>query len=103
MAGSDTFTSANALATNGSFTSESIAFAVLQACKQLNLRLEPARRKLDNPTWERVVRQAYDDGRSRPVRSSNYEYYVINVRSRKPSEVLNISSASYFTLKSTRS
>lgn len=60
--GSDTFVAPNAMASSGSITSESVAFATLKACKELLTRLDPAKRQLPNPSWEEIVKKAYDDG-----------------------------------------
>ncbi|XP_049875014.1 uncharacterized protein LOC126373077 isoform X1 [Pectinophora gossypiella] len=60
--GSDNFVSPNAMASNGSITSESVAYATVRACKALLMRLEPARKELNEPTWEEVVKQAYEKG-----------------------------------------
>ncbi|XP_063364928.1 uncharacterized protein LOC134653488 [Cydia amplana] len=60
--GSDTFTSPNAMASNGSITSECVAFATIKACNDLTARMEPARAELAEPTWEEVVKRAYKKG-----------------------------------------
>ncbi|XP_068627552.1 uncharacterized protein [Battus philenor] len=60
--GSDTFTSPNSMASNGSITSECVAFATLKACKELLTRLEPAKKNMVEPTWDRIIKKSYDDG-----------------------------------------
>ncbi|XP_041981383.1 xanthine dehydrogenase 1-like [Aricia agestis] len=60
--GSDSFTSPNAMASNGSITSESVAFATVKACKELLERLEPAKAELYEPKWIDVIKKAYDKG-----------------------------------------
>ncbi|KAF9823384.1 hypothetical protein SFRURICE_006597 [Spodoptera frugiperda] len=60
--GSNSFVSPNSMASNGSLTSDSVAYATLKACEDLNKRLEPARKELNEPTWEQVVNQAYQKG-----------------------------------------
>nr|UZT55363.1 aldehyde oxidase 4 [Spodoptera frugiperda] len=60
--GSNSFVSPNSMASNGSLTSDSVAYATLKACEDLNKRLEPARNELNEPTWEQVVNQAYQKG-----------------------------------------
>ncbi|XP_026330989.1 indole-3-acetaldehyde oxidase-like [Hyposmocoma kahamanoa] len=58
--GTDTFTSPNAMVTSGSSTSETVAFATMQACKELKRRLDPFRK--DGMTWKCVVKEAYKAG-----------------------------------------
>ncbi|XP_045774054.1 xanthine dehydrogenase-like isoform X1 [Maniola jurtina] len=65
--GADTFISPNAMATNGSITSESIAFATVKACNELLSRLEPAKADLNEPTWQEIVTAAYNKGISLQV------------------------------------
>ncbi|XP_073945954.1 uncharacterized protein isoform X2 [Choristoneura fumiferana] len=60
--GSDTFVSPNSMASNGSYTSECLAFATVKACKELLDRMEPARSELNEPTWEEVVKRSFDKG-----------------------------------------
>ncbi|KAG8310131.1 hypothetical protein J6590_069743 [Homalodisca vitripennis] len=43
----------------GSFTSESVCFAVEECCKMINQRLEPIRKALVNPTWPALIQAAY--------------------------------------------
>lgn len=60
--GSDTFVSPNAFATNGSITSESVAFATMKACNELLARLEQTKAELNEPTWEEVITAAFNKG-----------------------------------------
>lgn len=59
--GSDTFTSPNAVASSGSISSESLAYAALKACNLLNCRLKEYRQTLHQP-WETAVESAHRDG-----------------------------------------
>lgn len=60
--GANSFVSPNAMASNGSLTSDSVAYATLKACEDLTKRLEPAKKDLNEPTWEEVIKQAYEKG-----------------------------------------
>ncbi|XP_047028071.1 indole-3-acetaldehyde oxidase-like [Helicoverpa zea] len=60
--GADSFVSPNAMVSNGSITSDSVAFATVKACEDLNKRLEAAKKELNEPTWEEVVKTAYEKG-----------------------------------------
>lgn len=60
--GSDSFVSPNSIASSGSITSESVAYATLKACEDLLKRLDVAKKDLVEPTWEEVVKKAYDKG-----------------------------------------
>ncbi|XP_013162076.1 PREDICTED: indole-3-acetaldehyde oxidase-like [Papilio xuthus] len=60
--GADSFVSPNAMASNGSITSECVAYATLKACKELLKRLEPAKKGIKEPTWEQIVKKSYDNG-----------------------------------------
>lgn len=50
------------MATNGSMTSECLAFAAVKACSELLTKMQPARDELTDPTWEEVVTSAYKKG-----------------------------------------
>ncbi|XP_072944523.1 uncharacterized protein [Epargyreus clarus] len=60
--GSDSFVCPNAMASNGSITSECVAHATVKACKELLERLAPIKNKMNKPTWQEVVKTAFDDG-----------------------------------------
>ncbi|CAK1583031.1 unnamed protein product [Parnassius mnemosyne] len=60
--GSNSFVSPNAMGSSGSITSECVAYATIEACKELLKRLEPARNELTNPTWEQIVKKSFDNG-----------------------------------------
>ncbi|XP_013136142.1 PREDICTED: indole-3-acetaldehyde oxidase-like [Papilio polytes] len=59
--GTDSFVSPNSMATNGSITSECVAYATLKACRELLKRLEPAKKGMKEPTWEQIVKKSYDN------------------------------------------
>lgn len=59
---STSFTSPNNFVTGGSIGSECVALATMKACEELNKRLKPVKKKMGNPSWEELVRQAYQDG-----------------------------------------
>ncbi|KOB57817.1 Aldehyde oxidase 2 [Operophtera brumata] len=48
---SDSFTSPNSMASNGSITSDCVAFATVKACEELLRRLEPFKKGLENPKY----------------------------------------------------
>ncbi|XP_026741819.1 xanthine dehydrogenase-like [Trichoplusia ni] len=60
--GANSFVSPNSMASNGSLTSDSVAYATLKACEDLTKRLEPAKKDLNEPTWEEVIKNAYEKG-----------------------------------------
>ncbi|XP_072742748.1 uncharacterized protein [Anoplolepis gracilipes] len=49
----------NNAVTGGSVTSESCAYATIQACKELLKRLEPIKKDLKDPSWQKLVFAAY--------------------------------------------
>lgn len=61
--GSDSFVSPNAMASNGSITSDSVAYATLKACDDLMKRFDKVKKDLVEPTWEQVVKKAYEKGK----------------------------------------
>ncbi|XP_046967892.1 indole-3-acetaldehyde oxidase-like [Vanessa cardui] len=60
--GSDNFVAPNNIASSGSITSEAVAFATVKACNELLKRLEPIKQELEEPTWQKVVKTAFDKG-----------------------------------------
>lgn len=48
----------NSLPTGGSLTSEGVCFATIKACDILLSRMEPIKKKLNNPTWEDLVKKS---------------------------------------------
>lgn len=61
---SDTVISPNSMCSNGSLTSDSVAFATVKACEELLRRLEVVKKDLNEPTWEEVIAAAYNKGES---------------------------------------
>lgn len=59
---STSFTSPNAIVTGGSVGSECVVFAAMKACETINERLQPLREKMDKPSWEALVANAYGAG-----------------------------------------
>ncbi|XP_013192300.1 uncharacterized protein LOC106136327 isoform X2 [Amyelois transitella] len=59
---SDSLVSPNSMASNGSITSDCVTHATLKACSELLDRLQPVRNEMTEPTWEEVVRKAYEKG-----------------------------------------
>ncbi|CAH0726812.1 unnamed protein product, partial [Brenthis ino] len=55
----DTFVAPNNIQTGGSTTSQNISIGVRKCCEQLLKRLEPVRIALHNPTWEELIRRAF--------------------------------------------
>ncbi|CAH0562395.1 unnamed protein product [Brassicogethes aeneus] len=53
--------SPNVSMTGASMTSEGVCYSVIKACSTLLKRMEPIKDKLDNPTWEEIVKQCYFD------------------------------------------
>lgn len=58
----DTVTCPNNFVSGGSQTSEAVCFAVIKACQLLLDRLSAVRETLRNPTWEVLIREAYNRG-----------------------------------------
>uniref|UniRef100_A0A6B2EPU6 Putative xanthine dehydrogenase n=1 Tax=Phlebotomus kandelakii TaxID=1109342 RepID=A0A6B2EPU6_9DIPT len=50
---------ANSMVTAGSFTSDTIGYAVKNCCENLNLRLAPIRIQNPTGTWEEIIQAAY--------------------------------------------
>ncbi|XP_041981533.1 probable aldehyde oxidase 2 [Aricia agestis] len=59
---SSSVTSPNCMATGGSVGSECVSYATLKACEIIKERLEEVKKKMDNPTWKELVKQAYQSG-----------------------------------------
>ncbi|XP_069694441.1 xanthine dehydrogenase-like isoform X2 [Periplaneta americana] len=56
---SNNLTSPNGMVTGGSITSEACSYAAMLCCKELLKRMEPAKKDLDNPTWQQWTQAAY--------------------------------------------
>ncbi|XP_023950417.2 uncharacterized protein LOC112054759 [Bicyclus anynana] len=50
----------NSMPTGGSLTSNNVTVGVRRCCEELLRRLEPVRLQMDNPTWEQLIKRAYD-------------------------------------------
>ncbi|XP_049874984.1 uncharacterized protein LOC126373065 [Pectinophora gossypiella] len=50
----------NGFITGGSLTSQNVGVGVQQACEELLARLDPIRATMDNPTWEALVKKAFE-------------------------------------------
>jgi xanthine dehydrogenase/oxidase len=68
-----TNTIANATATAGSMTTDMYGMALLNACEQLNERLNPVREKMPNASWEEIINSAFF---SRIILSAHGTYIV---------------------------
>ncbi|XP_047533953.1 xanthine dehydrogenase 1-like isoform X2 [Vanessa atalanta] len=56
----DTMITPNSFPTGGSITSHNIGIGVQKCCEQLLARLEPVRTQLTDPTWELLIKTAYE-------------------------------------------
>ncbi|XP_046968166.1 xanthine dehydrogenase 1-like [Vanessa cardui] len=56
----DTNVTPNSYPSAGSVTSQNVGIGVQRCCEQLLARLEPVREQLNNPTWELLVRTAFE-------------------------------------------
>ncbi|KAJ2951525.1 hypothetical protein O0L34_g13677 [Tuta absoluta] len=56
----NTIIAPNGFISGASLTSQSILAGIQNACEELLQRLEPARKELTNPTWEELVKKAFD-------------------------------------------
>ncbi|KAF2900404.1 hypothetical protein ILUMI_05782, partial [Ignelater luminosus] len=56
---SNNLISPNAMPSAGSVTSETVCLATLNACEVLKERMKPIKDKMDNPTWQELVRQCF--------------------------------------------
>ena len=58
--GNNTIIAPNAFVTGGSLTTTSVIFGLRRCCDELNARLEPIRATLTNPTWEELIKAAFN-------------------------------------------
>ena len=59
---SNSLSGPNSVTTGGSIGSELNVMAVVNACKELNDRIEPVKKKMGgNPPWKDLIQQCYDD------------------------------------------
>lgn len=56
----DTLKSPNGFPTGGSITSQNVTVAVRKCCVELLDRLKPIKEQMNNPTWEELIKKAYD-------------------------------------------
>lgn len=56
----DTIISPNGFCTAGSITSQVILVNIRQCCEELLRRLEPIKQKMVNPTWEELIKKAFE-------------------------------------------
>uniref|UniRef100_A0A0A9YL90 Indole-3-acetaldehyde oxidase n=1 Tax=Lygus hesperus TaxID=30085 RepID=A0A0A9YL90_LYGHE len=57
-----TLTSPNNGMSGASVTSETCVYSVLKCAETLSKRLEPVRKKMNNPTWKELIKQAFTEG-----------------------------------------
>lgn len=58
--GTNTVISPNGFITGGSITSQNVGLGVQRACEELLKRLEPIRASMNDPTWELLVKAAFN-------------------------------------------
>lgn len=58
--GNDTIAAPNGFISGGSLTSLNIATGVQRCCAELLRRLEPIRNQMNDPTWEQLIKTAFD-------------------------------------------
>lgn len=51
----------NSFHTGASLTSQNTSIGIRRACLEMLKRLKPIRNKMNNPTWEELIKQAYED------------------------------------------
>ncbi|CAL8070104.1 unnamed protein product [Orchesella dallaii] len=56
---SNTFVGANAFVTAGSIASELAVYCATKACEQIRENLRPILEKLENPTWDKLIKEAH--------------------------------------------
>ncbi|KAL6263816.1 hypothetical protein P5V15_003899 [Pogonomyrmex californicus] len=74
---SNTIVTPNNFVTASSFTSESCAYATIQACNKILKRLEPIRKEMNNPSWKELVFTAY--GTMQDDTLKNYNIYGVTI------------------------
>ncbi|CAH1164261.1 unnamed protein product [Phaedon cochleariae] len=58
---SNNLIAANSHMTGGSLTSESVCWAIMNACDTLLERIRPIREKMGDPNWEELIKGCYDN------------------------------------------
>ncbi|KAJ0176322.1 hypothetical protein K1T71_008496 [Dendrolimus kikuchii] len=56
----NTIVAPNAAVTGGSLTCQNIIIGVTKCCKELLKTLEPLRSRVESPTWENLIKEAFD-------------------------------------------
>lgn len=56
----DTIIGPNVFPTGGSITSQNVGIGIRRCCEELLRRLEPVRNQLTDPTWEELIKKAYE-------------------------------------------
>jgi len=54
------FVAANTLCTGGSIGSELVCYSVNRACEEIRENLKPILEKLENPSWEKLIEEAFN-------------------------------------------
>nr|XP_014274699.1 xanthine dehydrogenase-like isoform X2 [Halyomorpha halys] len=54
--------SPNNESTAGNIGTDSVSYATLKCCEELNKRLKPIREKIKNPSWSELIKSAYEEG-----------------------------------------
>lgn len=55
------FTAANNVFSGSSIVSESVCYSIIKACQTLKDRLEPIKKKLENPSWKELIAKAGEE------------------------------------------
>ncbi|XP_052742072.1 probable aldehyde oxidase gad-3 [Bicyclus anynana] len=56
----DTINAPNGFPSGGSLTSQNVSIGIRRCCEELLRRLEPVRSQLTDPTWEELIKKAYE-------------------------------------------
>ncbi|CAH2233055.1 jg18402 [Pararge aegeria aegeria] len=56
----DTTIGPNVFPSGGSLTSQNVSVGIRRCCEELLSRLEPVRSQMNNPTWEELIKKAYE-------------------------------------------
>lgn len=82
----NTTISPNSAVTGGSISTQHIIIAVEKCCEELLARLDPIRRKLNNPTWKVLIEKSYEMAIDLQVHgfvnkddTQNYQVYGVTV------------------------
>lgn len=58
--GNNTVIAPNGFISGGSLTSQNVGIGVQRCCEELLRRLEPVRNSMTNPSWEELIKRAFD-------------------------------------------